>query len=158
MRVGLATGVPVLTSPTSWFADLRDVTYQPADLEEGVRRLLEDTQLRGSPGRRGHERTATSTAGARSPSATWRCGASLESTEETRCQQRCTYPGVYIEEVPSGVRTIASVSTADTAFVDCFRRGPMNRAVRITSLADFQRVFGGIDRPARRATRSSSTS
>ncbi len=56
-----------------------------------------------------------------------------------------TYPGVYIEEVPSGVRTIASVSTADTAFVDCFRRGPMNRAVRITSLADFQRVFGGLD-------------
>ena len=56
-----------------------------------------------------------------------------------------TYPGVYIEEVPSGVRTIASVSTADTAFVDCFRRGPMNQAVRITSLADFQRVFGGLD-------------
>jgi phage tail sheath protein FI len=56
-----------------------------------------------------------------------------------------TYPGVYIEEVPSGVRTIAAVSTADTAFVDCFRRGPMNRAVRITSLADFQRVFGGLD-------------
>jgi glycosyltransferase involved in cell wall biosynthesis len=46
VRVGLASGVPVLTSPTSWFADLREVTYQPADLEEGVRRLLEDTQLR----------------------------------------------------------------------------------------------------------------
>src|SRR5689334_16572645 len=56
-----------------------------------------------------------------------------------------TYPGVYIEEVPSGVRAIASVSTADTAFVDCFSRGPMNTAVRITSLADFQRVFGGVD-------------
>jgi len=56
-----------------------------------------------------------------------------------------TYPGVYVEEVPSGVRAIAGVSTADTAFVDSFRRGPMNRAVRITSLADFQRVFGGID-------------
>jgi phage tail sheath protein FI len=56
-----------------------------------------------------------------------------------------TYPGVYIEEVPSGVRTIASVSTADTAFVDCLRRGPMNQAVRVTSLADFQRVFGGLD-------------
>src|ERR1051326_1927323 len=56
-----------------------------------------------------------------------------------------TYPGVYIEEVPSGVRTIAAVSTADTAFVDTFRRGPMNRAVRITSLADFQRVYGGLD-------------
>jgi glycosyltransferase involved in cell wall biosynthesis len=46
VRVGLATGVPVLTSPTSWFADLRDVTYQPADLVGGVARLLDDTALR----------------------------------------------------------------------------------------------------------------
>jgi glycosyltransferase involved in cell wall biosynthesis len=45
-RVGLATGVPVLTSPTGWFADLRDVTYQPADVLEGVRRLLDDSALR----------------------------------------------------------------------------------------------------------------
>jgi glycosyltransferase involved in cell wall biosynthesis len=47
-RVGLATGVPVLTSATGWFADLRDVTYQPADVTEGVRRLLEDSALRGT--------------------------------------------------------------------------------------------------------------
>jgi glycosyltransferase involved in cell wall biosynthesis len=47
VRVGLATGVPVLASPTSWFADLRDVTFQPHDLTEGVQRLLEDTGLRG---------------------------------------------------------------------------------------------------------------
>jgi glycosyltransferase involved in cell wall biosynthesis len=46
VRVGLASGVPVLTSPTTWFSDLTDVTYQPDDLVEGVRRLLEDTQLR----------------------------------------------------------------------------------------------------------------
>jgi glycosyltransferase involved in cell wall biosynthesis len=45
-RVGLATGVPVLTSATGLFADLRDVTYQPHDLIEGVERLLEDAQLR----------------------------------------------------------------------------------------------------------------
>lgn len=56
-----------------------------------------------------------------------------------------TYPGVYIEEIPSGVRTIVGVSTSDTAFVDFFRRGPMNKAVRITSFADFERVFGGLD-------------
>ena len=29
-----------------------------------------------------------------------------------------TYPGVYVEEVPSGVRTIAGVSTSDTAFIE----------------------------------------
>jgi glycosyltransferase involved in cell wall biosynthesis len=46
VRVGLASGVPVLTSPTSWFSDLTDVTYQPEDLVDGVRRLLDDTPLR----------------------------------------------------------------------------------------------------------------
>lgn len=55
-----------------------------------------------------------------------------------------TYPGIYIEEVPSGVRTITGVSTSDTAFIDFFARGPLNTAVRITSFADFQRVFGGL--------------
>src|SRR5262249_13034367 len=46
IRIGLATGVPVLASPTTWFHDLRDVTHQPADMMEGVRRLLDDTELR----------------------------------------------------------------------------------------------------------------
>ena len=45
-RIGLATGVPVLTSPTRWFADLRDVTHQPASLAEGAAALLEDAPLR----------------------------------------------------------------------------------------------------------------
>ena len=46
MRVGLAAGVPVLTSPTKWFADLCGVTFQPRGLTDGVRQLLEDTGLR----------------------------------------------------------------------------------------------------------------
>jgi Bacteriophage tail sheath protein len=56
-----------------------------------------------------------------------------------------SYPGVYVEEIPSGVHTIAGVSTADTAFVDFFPRGKMNQATRLTSFADFQRTFGGLD-------------
>jgi hypothetical protein len=52
---------------------------------------------------------------------------------------------VYLEEVPSGVHTIAGVSTSDTAFIDFFRKGPVNKAVRITGFADFERVFGGLD-------------
>jgi uncharacterized protein len=56
-----------------------------------------------------------------------------------------TYPGVYVEEIPSGVHTIAGVSTSDTAFIDFFKKGPANRAVRITSFADFERSFGGLD-------------
>ncbi len=46
VRVGLAAGVPVLTSPTTWFSDLRGATFQPDDLVEGVRHLLEDGSLR----------------------------------------------------------------------------------------------------------------
>ncbi|MEZ4727611.1 MAG: phage tail sheath C-terminal domain-containing protein [Caldilineaceae bacterium] len=55
-----------------------------------------------------------------------------------------TYPGVYIEEVPSGVRTITGVSTSITAFVGAARRGPINKAVRVLSYSDFERKFGGL--------------
>jgi glycosyltransferase involved in cell wall biosynthesis len=44
--VGLATGVPIVASPTRWFEELRDVTFQPSDLLEGIERLLDDTALR----------------------------------------------------------------------------------------------------------------
>ena len=37
-----------------------------------------------------------------------------------------TFPGVYIEEVPSGVRTITGVATSITAFVGYATRGPVN--------------------------------
>jgi phage tail sheath protein FI len=56
-----------------------------------------------------------------------------------------TYPGVYIEEVPSGVHPITGVATSIAAFVDVFRRGPLNRAVEMFSFADFEREFGGLD-------------
>jgi hypothetical protein len=55
-----------------------------------------------------------------------------------------TYPGVYVQEVPSGVRTIAGVSTSVTAFIGEARRGPINRAVTIFSYADFDRQYGGL--------------
>jgi uncharacterized protein len=56
-----------------------------------------------------------------------------------------TYPGVYIEEVPSGVRTITGVATSIAAFVDGFAQGPMNRAVQVFNVGDFEREFGGLD-------------
>jgi Bacteriophage tail sheath protein len=55
-----------------------------------------------------------------------------------------SYPGVYIQEVHSGVHSIVGVSTSATAFVDVFRRGPKNQPVRIDSLADFERTFDGL--------------
>ncbi len=55
-----------------------------------------------------------------------------------------TYPGVYIEELPSGVRTIAGVPTSITAFVGRALRGPVNEPVRVQSFAEFDRAFGGL--------------
>jgi phage tail sheath protein FI len=56
-----------------------------------------------------------------------------------------TYPGVNVEELPSQIRTITGVSTSVTAFIDFFKKGPMNKAVHISSMGDFNREFGGID-------------
>jgi Bacteriophage tail sheath protein len=55
-----------------------------------------------------------------------------------------TYPGVYIEEIPSGVRTITGVATSITAFVGRALRGPTDTPVTIFSFAEFERVFGGL--------------
>ncbi|WP_431284180.1 phage tail sheath family protein [Humitalea sp. 24SJ18S-53] len=55
-----------------------------------------------------------------------------------------SYPGVYIEELPSGVRAIAGVATSVTAFVGYTARGAVNRPVPIFSFADFERGFGGL--------------
>jgi phage tail sheath protein FI len=53
-----------------------------------------------------------------------------------------TYPGVYIEEIPSGVRTIVGVSTALTAFVGRAVAGPENEPIVINGFADYERTFG----------------
>jgi len=55
-----------------------------------------------------------------------------------------TYPGVYIEEIPSGVRTITGVATSITAFVGRALRGPTDDPITINSFGDFERVFGGL--------------
>jgi phage tail sheath protein FI len=55
-----------------------------------------------------------------------------------------TYPGVYIEELPSLVHTIAGVATSITAFVGYTSRGIDNRAEQLLSFSDYERLFGGI--------------
>src|SRR5712691_10758996 len=55
-----------------------------------------------------------------------------------------TYPGVYIEELSSGVHSITGVATSITAFVGYTARGLDNRATQIFSFADFERAFGGL--------------
>jgi uncharacterized protein len=55
-----------------------------------------------------------------------------------------TYPGVYVQEIPSGSRTITGVATAVAAFVGRARRGPVDQPVPISSYAQFERQFGGL--------------
>ena len=57
-----------------------------------------------------------------------------------------TYPGVYIEELPSGVRPILGVATSITAFVGYAPIGPEHTPVRLASFGEYERRFGGIDR------------
>lgn len=56
-----------------------------------------------------------------------------------------SYPGVYVEEIPSGVRTITGVSTSITAFIGVANRGPTDKAVRIFSFSDYESTFGGLE-------------
>ncbi len=53
-----------------------------------------------------------------------------------------SYPGVYIEEIPSGVRTITGVATSITAFIGRAYSGPIDVPVTINSFGDFERSFG----------------
>jgi len=55
-----------------------------------------------------------------------------------------TYPGVYIEEVPSGVRTITGVATSITAFIGRALRGPTDRPLLVQSFPEFQRAYGDL--------------
>jgi Bacteriophage tail sheath protein len=55
-----------------------------------------------------------------------------------------SYPGVFVEEIPNGVRIIAGVSTSVTAFIGAANRGRSYRAVRINSFSKFQQRFGGL--------------
>src|SRR5882724_5167559 len=55
-----------------------------------------------------------------------------------------SYPGVYIEEVPSGVRTLTGVATSITAFVGAAVSGDVDEPVMCNSWADFERRYGGL--------------
>src|SRR4051812_16167204 len=52
-----------------------------------------------------------------------------------------TYPGVYIEEISSGVRPIEAASTSTAAFVGLAEKGPA-AATLVTSWTEFVRTYG----------------
>lgn len=51
------------------------------------------------------------------------------------------YPGVYVQEVPSGVRTIVGVSTSVALFIGQHKQGPINDPVLCLNFGDFERTF-----------------
>lgn len=53
-----------------------------------------------------------------------------------------TYPGVYVQEVPSGVRTIVGVSTSVGMFIGTSKKGPMFKPVRCVNYTTFRDKFG----------------
>ena len=55
------------------------------------------------------------------------------------------YPGVYLDELPPTVRTITGVPTSVAAFAGAAARGPVDAPVHISSWADFEASFGGLD-------------
>lgn len=55
-----------------------------------------------------------------------------------------TYPGVYVQEVDSGVRTVAGVPTSVAAFVGRTRKGPVDKPTTCFNFGDFTRQFGGL--------------
>lgn len=57
-----------------------------------------------------------------------------------------TYPGVYVQELPSQSRTISGVATSTAGLLGTFRKGPVNEAVQIFNFGDFEREFGGLHR------------
>jgi phage tail sheath protein FI len=70
----------------------------------------------------------------------------LYARRRTPVPAALTYPGVYVEEIPSGVRAITGVATSITAFVGYTRKGEPDKAVPISSFAEFERLYGGLDR------------
>jgi phage tail sheath protein FI len=55
-----------------------------------------------------------------------------------------TYPGVFIEEIPGGVRTISGVSTCGGSVAGFILRHPIKEAVRVFAFADYERSFSDI--------------
>ena len=69
-------------------------------------------------------------------------------------------PGVYVEEVEAGARTIEGVGTAVAAFVGFAADGPFNTPTLVSNWSQFTQIFGDFVRDcylarveARRASR-----
>jgi hypothetical protein len=57
---------------------------------------------------------------------------------------RTSHPGVYVTEIPSGVRAITGVATSITAIVGPTRWGPEDEPKVVNGSTEFERLFGGL--------------
>jgi Bacteriophage tail sheath protein len=55
-----------------------------------------------------------------------------------------TYPGVYIQELPSGQHIITGVATSIAAFIGWSNQGPVGEAVMVESAPEYNTLFGGM--------------
>jgi len=53
-------------------------------------------------------------------------------------------PSVYIEEIPGGVKPMAGVGTSIAAFISFFNKGPVNKAVHVVNMSEFENIIWGI--------------
>jgi len=53
-------------------------------------------------------------------------------------------PGVYLEEVPAGIKPIQAAGTSTAAFVGHAAKGPLSTPVFVTNFAQFVSTFGGL--------------
>ncbi|MGD8836680.1 MAG: phage tail sheath subtilisin-like domain-containing protein, partial [Desulfobacteraceae bacterium] len=53
-----------------------------------------------------------------------------------------SYPGIYVEEIPSGAKPIEAASTSTAAFAGESEKGPSAEAKRLTSWEEYQRYYG----------------
>src|SRR5690349_14869087 len=55
---------------------------------------------------------------------------------------KVSYPGVYVQEEPSGAQAIAPASTSTALFVGMAGMGPFATPTRVLSLIEYERKFG----------------
>ncbi len=71
-------------------------------------------------------------------------GISRKSRLRAKVSKAVSFPGVYVQEVPSGVRTIPTVDTSIAAFIGQAASGPLNDPTPISSFGEFETTFGGL--------------
>lgn len=57
-----------------------------------------------------------------------------------------THPGIFLDEIPGAPRPIEGVSTSNTAFLGLTEKGPLKRALAVSSFAEFEEQYGSFSK------------